>query len=156
MVRSWKLSLSKQQKEDLHAKNDRKCHWCENSVPGRFLNFTHKIPRVIGGSNGVSNRVVTCEKCKQTRSESFTEMFADFTRTVANVDENLIRGAVVRCFHNPLHISVSHLRKTIKVHRTNPGEIYKHELPILKEERKKELEMEKSLKNLQRKFGNSR
>lgn len=70
-------------REYLLAKFDRACVYC--GATNTPLNIDHVHPRSRGGSNRMSNLVLACMPCNQTKSDRPVEEFVTNTRTLARI-----------------------------------------------------------------------
>ena len=48
------------------------CAGCGRSLESRFFHLDHRLPRSEGGEHFITNRVLLCAPCNQTKSDSLT------------------------------------------------------------------------------------
>jgi len=68
--------VTTQQLQDLISKSAR-CYWCNDSIKNKKIHIDHYYPISKGGKHTISNLVIACEKCNQSKCAEDPIKFAN-------------------------------------------------------------------------------
>lgn len=60
------MAISKQRRNSLFQKSDKKCHYCNVTIISLF-HLEHKISKMAGGTDEDSNLVISCAPCNDAK-----------------------------------------------------------------------------------------
>jgi 5-methylcytosine-specific restriction endonuclease McrA len=81
--------LSKQpgnpQKNRLWREQGQECAYCKKKVRRKNATIDHIVPRARGGTNAVTNKVVTCRACNESKGDLLLSEWVENIYSVANM-----------------------------------------------------------------------